>query len=109
MSQQLKYDRRRFLGTTAKSIVAAELTMIGLATPPPGETANSYLSPTGNIPGSSFGPIKQINAGVLNIGYAEEGPVNGQVVILMHGWPYDIHSFVDVTPLLVAKGYRVII
>ncbi|OQP56169.1 alpha/beta hydrolase [Niastella populi] len=53
--------------------------------------------------------IKQINAGVLNIGYAEEGPANGPVVILLHGWPYDIYSFIDVTPILIAKGYRVIV
>jgi pimeloyl-ACP methyl ester carboxylesterase len=60
-------------------------------------------------PHSSFAPIKQINAGVLNVGYAEEGPANGPVVILLHGWPYDIYSFIDVTPILTAKGYRVII
>ena len=56
-----------------------------------------------------FGPIKQIDAGFLNIGYAEDGPPNGPVVILLHGWPYDIYSFVEVSPLLAAKGYRVII
>ena len=53
--------------------------------------------------------IKQVNAGVLNIGYADEGPANGPVVILLHGWPYDIYSFIDVTPILTAKGYRVIV
>jgi pimeloyl-ACP methyl ester carboxylesterase len=57
---------------------------------------------------TSFGPLKQIDAGVLNIGYAEAGPANGPVVILLHGWPYDIHSFVDVSPLLASAGYRVI-
>jgi pimeloyl-ACP methyl ester carboxylesterase len=57
----------------------------------------------------SFGPIKQIDAGLLNIGYAEDGPANGPVVILLHGWPYDIYSFADVAPMLSAKGYRVII
>lgn len=60
-------------------------------------------------PQRSFTSIKQINAGVLNIGYAEEGPANGPVVILLHGWPYDIYSFIDVTPILTAKGYRVIV
>src|SRR5687768_15702254 len=60
-------------------------------------------------PHRSFASIKQINAGVLNIGYAEEGPANGPVVILLHGWPYDIYSFIDVTPILTAKGYRVIV
>lgn len=58
---------------------------------------------------TSLGPIKQINAGLLNVGYAEAGPASGPPVILLHGWPYDIHSFVDVAPLLAAKGYRVII
>jgi pimeloyl-ACP methyl ester carboxylesterase len=58
---------------------------------------------------TSFGPLKQIDAGVLNIGYAEAGPANGPVVILLHGWPYDIYSFVDVAPLLASAGYRVII
>jgi pimeloyl-ACP methyl ester carboxylesterase len=57
----------------------------------------------------SFGPIKQVEAGVLNVGYAEAGPAEGRPVILLHGWPYDIHAFVDVAPLLAAKGYRVIV
>ncbi|MBT2225436.1 alpha/beta fold hydrolase [Nonomuraea sp. NEAU-A123] len=58
---------------------------------------------------ASFGPLKQINAGVLNVGYAEAGPADGPAVVLLHGWPYDIHSYVDVAPLLAAKGYRVIV
>ena len=58
---------------------------------------------------TSFAPLKQVDAGVLNIGYAEAGPASGPVVILLHGWPYDIYSFVDVAPLLAAAGYRVIV
>ncbi|MEU4222797.1 alpha/beta hydrolase [Nonomuraea sp. NPDC026600] len=58
---------------------------------------------------TSFGPLKQIEAGVLNVGYAEAGPAAGPAVVLLHGWPYDIHSYVDVAPLLAAKGYRVIV
>ena len=58
---------------------------------------------------NSFGPLKQIDAGLLNVGYAEDGPASGPAVILLHGWPYDIYSFVDVSPLLAAKGYHVII
>jgi hypothetical protein len=58
---------------------------------------------------ASFGPLKQINAGLLNVGYAEAGPTDGPAVILLPGWPYDIHSFVEVAPLLAAQGYRVII
>jgi pimeloyl-ACP methyl ester carboxylesterase len=57
----------------------------------------------------TFGPLKQIDAGVLNVGYAEAGPAGGPVAILLHGWPYDIHSFVDVAPLLASAGYRVIV
>jgi pimeloyl-ACP methyl ester carboxylesterase len=57
----------------------------------------------------SFGPIKQIDAGLLNVGYAEAGPGNGTPVILLHGWPYDIHSFVDVVPILASAGYHVFV
>ncbi|MCW3100556.1 MAG: alpha/beta hydrolase fold protein [Chthonomonadaceae bacterium] len=58
---------------------------------------------------TSFGPLKQIDAGLLNVGYAEAGPANGPAVLLLHGWPYYIHSFVDVAPLLAAAGHRVIV
>jgi pimeloyl-ACP methyl ester carboxylesterase len=66
------------------------------------ETAGAATSP-------SFGPINQIDAGVLNVGYAEAGPRDGPAVLLLHGWPYDIHSYAEVTPLLAGQGYRVII
>jgi pimeloyl-ACP methyl ester carboxylesterase len=77
---------------------------------PSSSETNAADSP-GISPGTntSFGPLKQIDAGVLNIGYAEAGPANGPPVILLHGWPYDIYSFVDVAPLLAAKGYKVIV
>ncbi|MGX1850004.1 alpha/beta fold hydrolase [Streptomyces sp. NPDC055299] len=58
---------------------------------------------------ASFGPLKQVRAGVLKVGYAEAGPAHGPAVILLHGWPYDIHSYVAVAPLLAARGYRVIV
>ena len=58
---------------------------------------------------ASLGPLKQIDAGMLNVGFAEAGPADGRVVLLLHGWPYDIHTYVDVAPLLAAQGYRVII
>ena len=68
------------------------------------------LNPVGTIqPGTSFGTLKQIDAGVLNVGYVEAGPADGSAVVLLHGWPYDIYSFVDVAPILAAAGYRVII
>jgi len=64
-----------------------------------------------NTPGTStsFGPLKQVDAGVLNVGYAEAGPTDGPAVVLLHGWPYDIHSYVEVVPLLAAAGYRAIV
>ena len=66
---------------------------------------------TGTTPGTgaSFGPVKQIEAGVLDTGYVEAGPADGPAVVLLHGWPYDIHSFADVAPALAAAGYRVIV
>lgn len=109
MSDEINQDRRRFFSTAAMTIAAAQFSMIGLA-----KAQSSEMKPAGAAtikPGTntSFGPLKQIDAGLLNVGYAEAGPVNGPAVILVHGWPYDIHSFVDVAPLLAAKGYRVII
>ena len=100
----LKYDRRQFIGGAAMSIAAAQLGLI-----PTGaigkQNSENIKTPTD----TSFGPVKQIEAGLLNVGYVEAGPANGRPVILLHGWPYDIYSFVDVAPLLAAKGYRVIV
>jgi pimeloyl-ACP methyl ester carboxylesterase len=114
MSEEVNHDRRRFFGTAAMTIAAAQLAMIGSA-----DAQSSTISPAdattiklGTIkPGTntSFGALKQIDAGVLNVGYAEAGPADGPAVILLHGWPYDIHSFVDVAPLLASAGYRVIV
>lgn len=70
---------------------------------------NSTLHPVKPGMHTSFAPLKQISAGLLNVGYAEAGPTDGAPVILLHGWPYDIHSFVDVAPVLAASGYRVIV
>jgi predicted dienelactone hydrolase len=108
MSEQSKYDRGRFLRTTGLALTAAQFTMIGAAKARAGELTASVPSIR---PGShtSFANLKQIDAGLLNVGYAEAGPANGPAVILLHGWPYDIHSFVDVAPLLAANGYRVIV
>jgi pimeloyl-ACP methyl ester carboxylesterase len=92
--------RRDFLGAAALTIAGARLFMSGSAA-----AQTNSAQPTN----TSFGPLKQIDAGVLNIGYAEAGPVDGAVVILLHGWPYDIHSYVDVVPLLAAAGFRVIV
>src|SRR2546430_9599793 len=59
--------------------------------------------------GTALGPLKHSDAGVLNVGYIDAGPSSGPTVILLHGWPYDIHAFADVSPRLAAAGYRVII
>jgi len=67
------------------------------------------VSPARSSSSSSFGPVKQIDAGVLNVGYVESGPSDGPAVVLLHGWPYDIHSYADVAPILVSEGYRVIV
>ncbi len=106
---KFKLDRRRVLGTAAMALVATQFSMSGCARAQAG-AAKPADQPTMK-PGThtSFGPLKQINAGVLNIGYAEAGPADGPVVILLHGWPYDIHSYVDVAPLLATAGYRVIV
>lgn len=65
------------------------------------------IAPTSGFRG--FGPIMQIDAGLLSVGYAEAGPPSGPAVVLLHGWPYDIHSYIDVAPLLAAHGYRIIV
>ncbi|HLA58410.1 MAG TPA: alpha/beta hydrolase [Puia sp.] len=111
MLRENAFGRRSFLGTAARTMAAGSLLMTGFAHgESPGMSPVDERKFKGD-PGAnnSFGPIRQINAGLLNIGYAEDGPANGQVVILLHGWPYDIYSFVDVAPLLAAKGYRVIV
>ncbi|SDS72003.1 Pimeloyl-ACP methyl ester carboxylesterase [Mucilaginibacter mallensis] len=109
MSEQPQYNRRRFLSAAAVTIAAGPLFMIGSADAKPNKIRPADGLSFKLSMNNSFGTIKQINAGVLNVGYAEAGSSNGPPVILLHGWPYDIYSFVDVTPLLVAKGYRVIV
>jgi pimeloyl-ACP methyl ester carboxylesterase len=105
-SEDVNHPRRRFFGIMAATIAAADLGIVAAA----GAQSDSVAGPiaTSNAI-ASFGPLKQINAGLLNVGYAEAGPTDGPAVILLHGWPYDIHSFVEVAPLLAAQGYRVII
>ena len=108
-SEQIDLHRRRFFGTAAMTIAAAQLVINGSAEAQTGPTKPASLPAIKPGTNTSFGPLKQIDAGVLNVGYAEAGPANGPVVILLHGWPYDIYSFVDVTPLLASAGYRVIV
>jgi pimeloyl-ACP methyl ester carboxylesterase len=103
---KINQDRRRFFGSAAMAIAATQLGMIAPAAAQRTEVKVPAIKPGTN---TSFGPLKQIDAGVLNVGYAEAGPANGPVVILLHGWPYDIYAFVDVAPLLASAGYRAII
>ena len=98
-------DRRRFLGAAAMTVAATEL---GLNATAEAQTVaqNGSVKAGGN---TSFASLKQINAGLLNVGYAEAGPADGKPVILLHGWPYDIHLYDDVAPALAVAGYRVIV
>jgi pimeloyl-ACP methyl ester carboxylesterase len=109
MSEEINYDRRRFLGNAAMTVAAAQLGMMGSAKAQSSKKKPADLPTITPGTNTSFGPLKQIDAGLLNVGYAEAGPTNGSAVILLHGWPYDIHSYVDVAPLLASKGYRVIV
>jgi pimeloyl-ACP methyl ester carboxylesterase len=109
MSEELNYNRRRFLGTALMTIAAAQVGMIGSANAVSNtirSTGATRVKPAAN---ASFGSLKQIDAGLLNVGYAEAGSADGSAVILLHGWPYDIHSYVDVAPLLASASYRVIV
>src|SRR6202789_173510 len=108
LSENLDLGRRRFFGAAAVGIAAAELGLLASANAQAVDGNVAQTSPRGGT-STSFGPLKQIDAGLLNVGYAEAGPADGPAVLLLHGWPYDIHSFVDVTPLLASAGYRVIV
>src|SRR5436853_7636514 len=103
-SEKIDYHRRHLLGVAAVTAAAVQL---GMLVPASAQSAKPALIKAGtNV---SFGPLKHINAGVLNVTYAEAGPADGPPVILLHGWPYDIHSFVEVAPLLASAGHRVIV
>jgi pimeloyl-ACP methyl ester carboxylesterase len=109
ISEEINRHRRRFFGVAAISIAATQLRLMGSADAQIGETKPAQLPAIKPGTNTSFRALKQIDAGLLNVGYAEDGPANGPVIILLHGWPYDIHSFVDVAPLLASAGYRVIV
>ena len=108
-SETIDRQRRRFFGAAALTLAAAEFGMIGSAGAQAGKAKSTGLRATKPGTHTSFAALKQVDAGVLNVGYAEAGPADGPPVILLHGWPYDIYSFVDVTPLLASAGYRVIV
>jgi pimeloyl-ACP methyl ester carboxylesterase len=109
MSYAINPDRRRFFGTAALALVAAQLdaSRHAEARSDGGEGPQPRLGES--AVNASFASLKQINAGPLSVGYADAGPAEGPPILLLHGWPYDIYSFVQVTPLLAAAGYRVIV
>jgi pimeloyl-ACP methyl ester carboxylesterase len=108
-SEDIDHLRRRFFGAAAMTFAAAQFGMIGSANAQAIKASAKELPAIKPGAHTSFGPLKQIDAGLLNVGYAEAGPADGPAVILLHGWPYDIYSFVDVAPLLAAAGHRVIV
>jgi len=110
MSGEINTDRRRLLTTAAITLGATQLLgMIDSVYAQSGQTNAAQLPAINPGTNTSFPPLKQIDAGTLNIGYAEAGPADGPPVVLLHGWPYDIYSFVDVAPLLAKAGYRAIV
>jgi len=104
-SEKVDFYRRDLIGVAALTAAATQLGMLP-ASAQSSKTTLPLIKPGTHV---SFGPLKQINAGVLSVAYAEAGPADGPPTILLHGWPYDIHSFVDVAPLLASAGYRVLI
>jgi pimeloyl-ACP methyl ester carboxylesterase len=109
MSYAVDPERRRFFSAAAMTLAATQLDVAALAEAHDSSAHGSSAPPVKAASTSSFAPLKQIDAGQLSVAYAEAGPADGPPVLLLHGWPYDIHSFVDVTPLLTAAGYRVIV
>lgn len=108
MSNEKTYGRRNFLENFFVSLGVAELTMLGYSNDQFAESSKKgFMSKQST--NKSFDELKQINAGVLNVGYVDAGPADGSVVILLHGWPYDIHTYAGVVPLLKSAGYRVIV
>jgi len=99
-------DRRDFLSTAAMTAAAAQFGLIAPAVAQSEPTKQAGIKPATT---ASFAPLKQIEAGTLNVTYAEAGPSDGQPVLLLHGWPYDIYAFAEVTPLLASAGFRVIV
>jgi pimeloyl-ACP methyl ester carboxylesterase len=109
MSEEINHHRRRFFGTAAMTLAGAQFALGGSVLAQAGKAKPMEMTKTKAGMHTSFASLKQIDAGLLNVGYAEAGPADGPVVVLLHGWPYDIHSFVDVAPLLASQGYRVIV
>jgi pimeloyl-ACP methyl ester carboxylesterase len=108
-SRGVHQSRRHFIRNAAIVTAAAQFGMMRAADAQIGEARPAHPPAANPGANTSFGPLKQIDAGVLNVGYAEAGPADGRPVLLLHGWRYDIHSYVDVVPILASAGYRVIV
>lgn len=108
MSDQVNERRRRVLGTGIAGIAMLGAGVSDIVRAQSRSTAVGPVSGTGNQP-LSFGQLRQVEANGLSIGYVEAGPANGPVVILLHGWPYDVYSFAEVAPILASAGYRVLV
>jgi len=106
MAEEINRSRRNLIGVSALGFAAAQL---GSVSEVSAQTVSKRPAASSGASHGSFGPLKRVNAGVLSIEYAELGPADGSPVLLFHGWPYDIHSFVDVAPILAASGYRVLV
>src|ERR1700741_558251 len=107
MTDAINQTRRGFMKAASLALMSAPLlTRFAEAA---GAEQGRPLSSTTGASHAPFGPLRQIDAGVLNVGYVEMGPASGAPVILLHGWPYDIHSYAEVAPALAAQGYRVIV
>ena len=101
-------QRRRLVGPCVIAFTLMQFGVLGLANAQTNDSKTATDASSSVAPSSPFGPLRHINAGLLDVAYAETGPAEGPVVILLHGWPYDIHSYDKVAPLLAAKGYRVL-
>jgi pimeloyl-ACP methyl ester carboxylesterase len=107
--ENIDSNRRSFLGRAAATLAAAPFMLSRSADAESGKMKPAAMRAIKPGTNTSFGQIRQIDAGLLNVGYAEAGPADGPVAILLHGWPYDIYAFVDVAPMLASAGYRVIV
>jgi pimeloyl-ACP methyl ester carboxylesterase len=109
MSDEINHSRRRFFADAAITLAAAQCALGIPARAQPIQQSTPDKRAMKADTNVAFGPMKQASAGLLNVGYVEAGPADGRPVILLHGWPYDIHSFADVAPLLASVGYRVVV
>jgi pimeloyl-ACP methyl ester carboxylesterase len=110
MTEQIDIARRQWVSTAALGLAAGTFAQIrSAASQSPGHISAQIIPAITPSSGTSFGALKHIDAGDLSIAYVDAGPAAGKPVLLLHGWPYDIYSFVDVAPALVAAGYRVLI